>query len=61
MRQSFIKTGSTRGDFVAVTDGIKAGDEVVTAGQIKLSNGSRVLIDNTKVPPAENAPVLEDH
>ncbi len=61
VRQSFIKTGSTRGDFVAVTDGIKAGDEVVTAGQIKLSNGSRVLIDNTKVPPAENAPVLEDH
>ncbi len=61
VRQSFVKTGSTRGDFVAVTDGIKPGDEVVTAGQIKLSNGSRVLIDNTKVPPAENAPVIADH
>ena len=60
VRQSFVKTGSTRGDFVAVTDGIQAGDEVVTAGQIKLGNGSRVLIDNAKVPPAENAPAIQD-
>lgn len=61
VRQSFIKTGATRGDFVAVTEGVKVGDEVVTAGQIKLGNDSRVVIDNTKVPPAENAPAVVDH
>lgn len=60
VRQSFIKTGATRGDYVAITDGVKEGDEVVTAGQIKLSNGSKVLVDNSHVPTAEAAPVIED-
>lgn len=52
-KQVFIKTGEQRGDLVAVT-GVKPGDLVVTAGQIKLHSGSRVLINNSvdleKVP-----------
>ena len=39
MRQQFIRTGETRGDFVAVTDGLKAGEKVVSTGVFKLRNG----------------------
>ena len=35
-----MKLGATRGDQVAVKAALKAGEEVVTAGQIKLRNGS---------------------
>ncbi|OSI34285.1 efflux transporter periplasmic adaptor subunit [Bradyrhizobium canariense] len=48
-RQVFVKTGQTRGDQVAVLDGVEPGDVIVTAGQNKLHNGSRIKIDN-KVP-----------
>ena len=59
-RQTFVTTGSTRGDQVAVLKGVKDGDTIVTAGQIKLHNGSPVLIDNSIAPTAEAAPVPID-
>jgi len=46
-RQSFIKTGLTRGDQVAVVSGIEQGATVVTAGQIKLRNGTWLKVDNS--------------
>jgi len=55
-RQTFVTTGPTRGDQVAVLKGVNDGDTVVTAGQIKLHNGSTVLIDNSVVPTADAAP-----
>jgi len=48
--QRFVKLGDTRGDQVAVKSGVAVGDEVVTGGQMKLRNGSPVVIDNTIVP-----------
>jgi len=60
VRQSFITTGAVRGDNVAVVEGVKPGEEVVTAGQIKLRNGSRVIVDNSHVPTAEDNPVIQD-
>ena len=39
-----IDTGAVRGDEVAVLDGLKAGDRVVSAGQVKLTNGQEVQI-----------------
>ena len=51
--QSFVTTGDTRGDQVAVLQGVAAGDEVVTAGQIKLKNGSPIAINNA-VQPTNN-------
>lgn len=48
--QQFVKVGDTRGDQVAVLSGIKKGDIVVTAGQLKLKNGSVVIIDNSVQP-----------
>jgi membrane fusion protein (multidrug efflux system) len=44
--QKFVQIGDTRGDQVAVTKGISAGDEVVTAGQLKLRNGVSVIVNN---------------
>ena len=55
-RQSFITTGATRGDQVAVLKGVGEGDLIVTSGQLKLHNGSSVLIDNTVAPTADAAP-----
>ena len=46
-RQQFVRLGATRGDFVAVTKGIQAGQEVVSAGAFKLRNNSPVVVDNT--------------
>jgi membrane fusion protein (multidrug efflux system) len=51
--QSFVTTGATRGDQVAVLTGVKPGDVVVSAGQIKLHNGAPVVINN-KIQPTDN-------
>jgi membrane fusion protein, multidrug efflux system len=56
VRQTFVTVGSTRGDQVAVAKGIKEGDVVVTSGQIKLKNGSQVIINNQVQPANEAAP-----
>lgn len=56
----FVQTGDTRGDQVAIVSGIAPGDRIVTAGQIKLRNGVRVVIDNS-VPVSNQAiSVLDD-
>lgn len=55
-RQHFVTLGETRGDQVAVVKGIAAGDEVVTAGQLKLHNGSPVVVNNTVQPANSPAP-----
>jgi membrane fusion protein, multidrug efflux system len=49
-QQTFVTTGATRGDQVAVLKGIKAGDVIVSAGQIKLHNDIPVLINNSVQP-----------
>jgi membrane fusion protein (multidrug efflux system) len=48
-QQKFVKLGEMRGDFVAVVEGLKAGEEVVTAGGFKLRNGLPLKVDNTTV------------
>jgi membrane fusion protein, multidrug efflux system len=49
-KQVFVTTGDTRGDQVAILKGLKAGQEVVTSGQLKLKNSTPVLIDNSITP-----------
>lgn len=44
---TFVVTGPTRGDQIAIESGLQAGMTVVTAGQQKLRNGARVVINNT--------------
>lgn len=46
-RQRFVETGQERGKEVAIVRGVKAGERVVTAGQLKLHDGAHVRIDNS--------------
>jgi membrane fusion protein (multidrug efflux system) len=48
--QKFVTTGQARGDQIAVTKGVNTGDVVVTSGQLKLSNGSPVIVNNDVQP-----------
>jgi membrane fusion protein (multidrug efflux system) len=50
VQQRFVQLGATRGDQVAVTSGVAAGDEIVVAGQMKLRNGSFIVVDNSVTP-----------
>jgi len=56
IRQQFIRTGETRGDFVTVTQGLKAGETVVGSGVFKLRNGMPVVINNELAPKPELSP-----
>jgi membrane fusion protein (multidrug efflux system) len=59
-QQKFVTTGGTRGDQVAILSGIKEGDTVVTAGQIKLRTGVPVIVNNSIQPANEPAPQPKD-
>jgi membrane fusion protein (multidrug efflux system) len=59
-RQQFIKISERRGDFVAIAQGITAGQEIVTAGAFKLHNGAPIRIDNTVQAKADLAPHPEN-
>jgi membrane fusion protein (multidrug efflux system) len=59
--QVFVTTGSRRGDQIAVTGGIKEGDVVVTSGQMKLKNGTPLIVNNTVEPAFEVAPTPQEH
>jgi len=52
-QQVFVTTGSTRGDQVAILKGLEDGATVVTSGQLKLKNGTPLIINN-KVLPANS-------
>lgn len=53
VRQVFVQTGRRSGGLVEVVKGVAAGDQVVTAGQNRLSNGQPAAIDNSVNPAAE--------
>ncbi len=52
-QQVFVTTGATRGDQVSILKGIEDGATVVTSGQLKLKNGTPLIINN-KVQPANS-------
>jgi membrane fusion protein, multidrug efflux system len=60
VRQQFVKLGGSRGDQVAIVEGINPGDEVVTSGVFKLRNGAAVQINNSVRPANSRAPKPED-
>jgi len=45
--RQYVVPGEQRGNLVAIKEGVKPGDWVVTSGQLKLQNDSQVLIDNS--------------
>lgn len=58
--QRFIKTGATRGDLIAVSDGLKPGETVVTSGLLKLRNDAEVTINNSVQPAADLHPQVRN-
>jgi membrane fusion protein (multidrug efflux system) len=59
-KQTFVTVGPVRGDQIAILTGIKEGDLVATTGQLKLKNGSPVVINNAVLPQNEAAPQPPD-
>jgi membrane fusion protein (multidrug efflux system) len=54
-RQQFVRVGSSRGDFVAIDEGVKPGQEVVMLGGFKLRNGAPVMVNNgNQLSPSQN-------
>lgn len=50
VNEVFIKLGDERGSRVAVVEGVKAGDLIVTSGMQKLHTGAEVQINNDVTP-----------
>jgi membrane fusion protein (multidrug efflux system) len=59
-RQIFVTAGLKRGDQVAILSGVEEGQTIVTAGQMKLRNGSTLVIDNAIRPTADANPLPID-
>jgi membrane fusion protein, multidrug efflux system len=53
VERRFVKVGDTRDGRAAISEGLKAGEEVVIVGQLKLSPGALVRIDNSNIPAAQ--------
>lgn len=56
VRQQFVRLGDSRGDQVAVLEGVEPGDEVATSGVFKLRNGAAVLVNNDVQPSNDPTP-----
>jgi len=60
VKQVFITTGPTRGDQVAVLSGVTEGQQVVSSGQLKLKNGTAIVIDNSMQPASDANPTPQE-
>ena len=60
LRQQVVRVGDARGDFVAITEGLKAGETVVSTGVFKLRNGMPVTISNDLAPKPQLNPTPAD-
>jgi membrane fusion protein, multidrug efflux system len=60
LRQAFVRIGEARGDFVSVSQGLKAGDEIVSTGVFKLRNGTPVTVNNELAPKPQLNPTPAD-
>jgi membrane fusion protein, multidrug efflux system len=49
VRQQFVRTGRQRGDFTAIVEGVKEGQELVTVGAFKLRNGAPIVVTDQAV------------
>ncbi|MBF0281571.1 MAG: efflux RND transporter periplasmic adaptor subunit [Zetaproteobacteria bacterium] len=59
--QIFVKTGAVRGDQTAIIEGLSEHAIVITSGQMKLKNGTPLIINNSIVPANNPAPTPQEH
>ena len=62
VERRFVRVGPARGERIAIEEGLRAGERVVTAGQIKLQAYSPVTLDETRRASAagRNATAVTD-
>ena len=60
IRQQFVRVGEARGDLVAITEGLKPNEMVVSTGVFKLRNGMPVVINNDLAPKPQLNPTPVD-
>ena len=56
----FVETGERREGQVMINKGVQSGEQVVTAGQIKLDNGAHIAISDDKTLGEQNSPPRAD-
>jgi membrane fusion protein (multidrug efflux system) len=59
-RQQFVRLGERRGDFVAILNGLKGDETIVSNGAFKLRNNQTIMINNALAPPAQVVPAPVD-
>ena len=60
LRKQVVRVGQARGDFIAVDEGLKEGETVVSTGVFKLRNAIPVVISNDLAPKPELNPTPPD-
>ena len=46
VKQVFVKTGESQNNETVILEGLKKGQQVVSSGELKLQNGTHVVINN---------------
>ncbi len=59
VERRFVKTGGVKNGRVQILSGVKAGDQIVIAGQNKIDQGSKVVIDNSIALNRVDGPVIQ--
>lgn len=59
IERRFVKAGAMRNGRVQITDGLKPGDRVVTAGHNKIDQGAKVRIDNSVALRAADSATIQ--
>lgn len=59
IERRFIKTGQTRDGRIQILSGVKVGEQVVTAGQNKIDQGSKVTVNNSVALKAADSSTIQ--
>lgn len=60
VKQQIVKVGETRGNFIAIKEGLSGTETIVTSGAFKLSNGQTVELDNSQAPNFKTPGIIKD-
>jgi membrane fusion protein (multidrug efflux system) len=59
-QRRFVVTGERRGDQVAITEGLRSGEQIIVMGHHKVKDGSTLIINNEVLPDNDPDPDLID-
>jgi membrane fusion protein (multidrug efflux system) len=59
VERRFVDTGERRGGLVIISKGLKAGEQVVTGGQLKLDNGAHIAISADQAAQPNSQPGVD--